>query len=48
MTSRRTVLGSALGATTAAAFPGVAAAATTPPEASAPGGRWRLRNRMDS
>ncbi|MGW2566419.1 glycosyl hydrolase family 95 catalytic domain-containing protein [Streptomyces sp. NPDC001537] len=49
MTSRRTVLGSALGATTAAALPGVAAAATTPPEeASAAGGRWQLRNRMDS
>lgn len=48
MTSRRTVLGSALGATTAAALPGVAAAATAPPEASAPGGRWQLRNRMDS
>ncbi|MGW3117625.1 glycosyl hydrolase family 95 catalytic domain-containing protein [Streptomyces sp. NPDC001107] len=48
MTSRRTVLGSALGATTAAALPGVAAAATAPPEASAPVGRWRLRNRMDS
>ncbi|MER6417943.1 Tat pathway signal sequence domain protein [Streptomyces sp. NPDC001137] len=47
MTSRRTVLGSALGATTAAALPGAAAAAA-PPEASAPGGRWRLRNRMDS
>jgi alpha-L-fucosidase 2 len=48
MTSRRTVLGSALGATTAAALPGVAAAATAPPEASAAGGRWQLRNRMDS
>ncbi|MGW2718849.1 glycosyl hydrolase family 95 catalytic domain-containing protein [Streptomyces sp. NPDC001492] len=48
MTSRRTVLGSALGATTAAALPGAAAAATAPPEASAPGARWRLRNRMDS
>ncbi|GAA2475896.1 glycosyl hydrolase family 95 catalytic domain-containing protein [Streptomyces longisporus] len=48
MTSRRTVLGSALGATTAAALPGVAAAATAPPETSAAGGRWRLRNRMDS
>ncbi|MGW1749575.1 glycosyl hydrolase family 95 catalytic domain-containing protein [Streptomyces sp. NPDC002092] len=48
MTSRRTVLGSALGATTAAALPGVAAAATAPPEASAPDGRWQLRNRMDS
>jgi len=48
MTSRRTVLGSALGATTAAALPGVAAAATATPEASAAGGRWQLRNRMDS
>ncbi|NUR02339.1 MAG: Tat pathway signal sequence domain protein [Streptomyces sp.] len=43
------MLGSALGATTAAALPGVAAAATIPPEeASAAGGRWQLRNRMDS
>ncbi|MFF4357284.1 Tat pathway signal sequence domain protein [Streptomyces sp. NPDC001604] len=48
MTSRRTVLGSALGATTAAALPGVAAAATAPPDASAADGRWQLRNRMDS
>ncbi|NUP42255.1 MAG: Tat pathway signal sequence domain protein [Streptomyces sp.] len=42
------MLGSALGGATAAALPGVAAAAAPHPEASAPAGRWQLRNRMDS
>ncbi|WP_405875687.1 MULTISPECIES: glycosyl hydrolase family 95 catalytic domain-containing protein [unclassified Streptomyces] len=46
MTSRRTVLGSALAGTTAAALPGTAVAAAA--ENAAPGGRWQLRNRMDS
>jgi alpha-L-fucosidase 2 len=45
MTSRRTVLGSALAGTTAAALPGTAVAAAA--EGAAPAGRWRLRNRMD-
>lgn len=50
MTSRRVVLGSVLGGTTAAAIPGVAQAepardlsATAPRSA-----RWQLRNRMES
>jgi hypothetical protein len=54
MTSRRAVLGSVLGGTTAAALPGVAQAepSSATPAATeadlAPGGPWRLRNRMDS
>ncbi|MFI5675517.1 glycosyl hydrolase family 95 catalytic domain-containing protein [Streptomyces cellulosae] len=54
MTSRRAVLGSVLGGTTAAVLPGVAEAepfSATPAATAAglaPGGPWRLRNRMDS
>ncbi|MFI6931858.1 glycosyl hydrolase family 95 catalytic domain-containing protein [Streptomyces sp. NPDC050287] len=54
MTSRRAVLGSVLGGTTAAVLPGVAHAepfSATPAATGAdlaPGGPWRLRNRMDS
>ncbi|MDF2265282.1 Tat pathway signal sequence domain protein [Streptomyces coacervatus] len=46
MTSRRAVLGSVLGGTTAAALPHTALAAT--PKDAAPDTRWQLRNRMDS
>jgi alpha-L-fucosidase 2 len=46
MTSRRAVLGSAIGGTTLAALPEMAHAAT--PSPSQAGGRWRLRNRMES
>ncbi|WP_405816883.1 glycoside hydrolase family 95 protein [Streptomyces sp. NBC_01390] len=54
MTSRRAVLGSALGGTTLAALPGVAQAGVAQAAPAGPAGAaavrrpWKLRNRMDS